>query len=492
MLEDIYRNSTTCFKKYHLSLLQNLEQIYTHIWYYWHTSIASPECSNANDRIRTLQDTIASNVEKTATAKKAIDLLNTCFTGMYTHPSKSNLYPAQWNWDTWFISMARSTFDPWSAFRELESFFQGQWVDGMVPSILFRGDDSSYFPNSSDWNCGNKIPSSGITQPPVAALALRHILIRHDAIDDIADRIIHVLEHIDRWHNWFAKFRTPYDDGRVAIVHNWESGMDNSPAWDEPLMRVPAQSDVRHRRRDLELSIAEHRPSDEDYSRYFELLSRLKNVDYDARLQLSASPFVVLDVCINSILLRSEEELIELANQFGLEEIASNATKRRNLLANSMSSFWHEDLAHFCSIDVVSGDHIPIPTSAGFLPLLAGSASSQQAQQLADKVNERRAAGIHLIPSYGPDQPGFDGARYWRGPIWPIVNWMIADGMKKYGHLDVSAAIVKDTITLIEEHGFAEYFDPLTGAAAGEKNQAWSAAVYLLMVAPDEQFIAPS
>ncbi len=87
----------------------------------------------------------------------------------FTLPTNNKLYPAQWNWDSAFISLGYSYFNLDYAIEELETLLKGQWDDGMVPHILFHEVDDSYFPNHTTWSCGKKIPSSGITQPPIAA-----------------------------------------------------------------------------------------------------------------------------------------------------------------------------------------------------------------------------------------------------------------------------------------------------------------------------------
>ena len=46
----------------------------------------------------------------------------------------------------------------------------------MVPHILFHDTNTNYYPNYTAWNCGNKIHSSGITQPPILSTILKLIL----------------------------------------------------------------------------------------------------------------------------------------------------------------------------------------------------------------------------------------------------------------------------------------------------------------------------
>ena len=107
--------------------------------------------------------------------QQAIEILRRNDRGGYTVPTASGLYPAQWNWDSCLVALGLAQFDEPRAVAEIETLFSGQWPDGMVPHILFHGDDSSYFPNAAVWQAGPTGRSSGITQPLVAATVVRHL-----------------------------------------------------------------------------------------------------------------------------------------------------------------------------------------------------------------------------------------------------------------------------------------------------------------------------
>jgi glycogen debranching enzyme len=77
----------------------------------------------------------------------------------------------------------------------------------------------------------------------------------------------------------------------------------------------------------------------------------------------------------------------------------------------------------------------------------------------------------------------FNPKKYWRGPVWINLNWLIYRGLKRYGYVQLAERIKKETINYIEHHGFYEYFDArkemFDNSAYGGKNFSWSAALTL-------------
>ncbi|MDC1320232.1 hypothetical protein N8Y41_01830 [bacterium] len=80
----------------------------------------------------------------------AIDTLAKNDRGGFTIPT-AGLYPYQWNWDSAFVALGIATYDMDRAWSEITKLIDGQWPDGMIPSIIFRSDDPSYFPGPSRW-----------------------------------------------------------------------------------------------------------------------------------------------------------------------------------------------------------------------------------------------------------------------------------------------------------------------------------------------------
>ncbi|NNC01244.1 neutral trehalase, partial [Corallococcus exiguus] len=96
-----------------------------------------------------------------------------------------------------------------------------------------------------------------------------------------------------RSHRWWLTARAPDGLGLVSILHPWESGSDNSPAWDEALARVPTSTTTEIRRKDLGHVDASMRPRDVDYQRFIHLVDTYRACGWDPEKQWKAAPFKV-------------------------------------------------------------------------------------------------------------------------------------------------------------------------------------------------------
>ena len=83
------------------------------------------------------------------------------------------------------------------------------------------------------------------------------------------------------------------------------------------------------------------------------------------------------------------------------------------------------------------------------------------------------------MPSHDLKDQKFDHLRYWRGPAWLIVNYMIADGLQQAGQTAIVERIAADSLNLIKQSGFAEYYSPVDGTACGGSSFSWTAAMVM-------------
>ncbi len=409
--------------------------------------------------------------------EQAVQVLRNNDRGGFTVPAQG-LYPYQWLWDSGFNAMGWLYLDERRAWQELFSLFEGQWPDGMVPHIVFHKKQGSYFPGPEVWGTvGRGCASSVITQPPILATAVRY-LYEHARDHAFARESAKALyPRILAYHRWLYQARDPNRTGLVAVVHPWATGMDNSPAWDEPLRRVPTEGVPPYERKDLLYAKPEERPRKEEYDRYLWLLYFFRRLNFDQRAIFRESPFKVIDVGFNAILHRANQDLYALAVMLGEEthEIQEWIVEAQV----GFQALWDREDNFYYSLDLIAGRRIRVKTSAGFLPLFAGIPGEGRARRLAEHFREWIRHVRYALPSVHPLEPSFEGARYWRGPVWVNVNWMLAEAFWDYGYDDLAERLRNDTLELIRRSGFREYYHPKTGEGRGGKDFSWTAALAL-------------
>nr|WP_319383964.1 hypothetical protein [uncultured Roseibium sp.] len=403
--------------------------------------------------------------------------------GGYTVPTKG-LYPYQWNWDSVFVALGFATFDQDRAWREIEMLFEGQWRDGMVPHILFRKDDPSYFPGPKVWGTdGGPIPSSGHSQPPVAATVIRD-LVDTDTSGQALERAGALFPQLMNWHRWYLSYRDPDNLGVLAIIHPWESGRDNLPDWDDALRAVEVRDIEPYERKDTSHVDPAMRPHKEDYDRYLSIMAACRGVGWDPAEVARTCPFFVADPGVTFIFLRASRDLLVLADKLGKTAEADEIRGWIALMEKGAKNLWSEDLQAHVAYDRRSGKHTDGISSMSFLAPYAGLADEKTLTSLQGHFDRIAAKVRYTMPSYDPDHRSFEPLRYWRGPVWAMVNYMIARGFAEAGDTVRAEKLRSDTAQLVETSGFAEYFSPETAAGAGGGTFSWTAAIWLTWASP--------
>jgi hypothetical protein len=427
--------------------------------------------------------------------KRARHILDGNWTGSFTKPAPS-LYPHQWNWDSGFIAIGTAHFDTSRAMKEIDTLFEAQWKNGMLPQIVFDPEElGHYFPEPDFWLterspvAPKKKLTSGLTMPPVHAIAAEKIY-------DTAGRKHRAKEFLKKLypklvalHEYLYRERDPEGEGLVYIRHPWESGIDNSPTWDGPLKKITIDKSTlpEYARKDLEHGVdPSMRPSDSDYDRYVYLVDLFRRSSYDEAQIRDTCPFLIQDPLFNSVLCRANESLARIAEIIGEppEEPLRWAEKTASGIRNKL---WHEERGIFDAYDLVSNSLIAVDTAAGFIPLFAGAATREQAETLFNRLNSSSFCSLHqgncfTVPNYDTGKEDYDRTNYWRGPIWININWMLAHGLRRYGYTLKADSLQKDLLQLPIRFGFHEYFDSFDGTGYGSDNFGWTAALFIDLV----------
>jgi len=167
----------------------------------------------------------------TSLLDRAISVLRSNDTGVFTKPGPHQ-YPHQWNWDSALIALGLSHFDLPRAQMEIRALLSGQWLDGMLPHVVYHDVPSDYFPPAVFWQIENSphapgVPASGITQPPLLTTVVQRI----DSRLPMPGFVHEVYPALLRWHRWLHTARDADGSGLACIIHPWESGTDDSPRW---------------------------------------------------------------------------------------------------------------------------------------------------------------------------------------------------------------------------------------------------------------------
>ena len=394
----------------------------------------------------------------------------------YTLPTNNKLYPAQWNWDSGFIALGYSYFNLKFALEEIKTLLRGQWKDGMIPHILFHDLNTNYYPNHSVWACGNKIHSSGITQPPVLAIILKIILDKNKIKDKEISKIKNIIKKIKKYHEWFIKYRDPNNSGLVSILHPWESGYDNSPLWDEPMNKIKVEKNLKYKRGDNKVVNPKYRPLDIDYDRYVTIKNHLRKNKYNPKKLYNKSLFNVVDVGFNSIFLKANKDLIKLLKKFNLKY--KDLQKYIFHSENKIIKLYDKKKNNFINFDLKNKKKIRIPSITNYFVLFADLKDKKINNKIIKSLKKHNTKGKFFFSSVKPNHYKFEEKRYWRGPIWINCNWIIYQGLKNKDK-NFAKKIKKKTIDLVKEKGFHEYYSYKTGEGFGANNFSWTASLFL-------------
>jgi len=405
--------------------------------------------------------------------------------GAFTIPAARH-YPFQWNWDSAFTALGLATFDVARAWQELESLVGGQRDDGMIPHIIFRYDDADYFPGPRVWQAqGGAHPVSGISQPPVLASVVRALVARDGDGDAGLARAAALFPKILDWHRWWHRARMVDACPVVCTVHPWETGRDNSPDWHIGLNALTVDAELEpYRRMDTEHSEPAERPTGAEYDKYLTIVKFGRECGWRQEVLTRDGPFLMADPGIFFILLRAERDLLWLARRLGRDGDAVEIAARITAAEQGADYLWHREMQAFCARDVRSGRFAHGFSSASALCFYAGVGSA--AQQQATLAHMQRIA-MHTEfaqPSWDPAAAHFDRRRYWCGPVWCQMNYLIAAGLRDHGETEFADKLRDDLRRLVERSGFYECFDALDGDGCLSGDFSWTAALWLAWASP--------
>lgn len=414
------------------------------------------------------------------------------------------LYPFQWLWDTFFI--AGWTHDRKQGVIDAKKFLDSQLPNGFLGHIRYNReilDRNEYFPSPKIYYPSG-IPESGeiiskITQPPNVAYGIWELAKKFKNKTNRKNFIRKTFPKVFKYHQYL--YNNLVVDGLFVTIHPWQAGDDNSPKWDNIYSHIKDKNihnivvswlkeiGLDYERVDKKIIHHSQRPSDPDYDIFLYLIWLYNQWSWNEKKILSASPFRVQDPLPNSILQRSNRCLLLMAKELKETEKEKEIAKWITQTKKGLNTLWNNKDGQYYAKDMNHSRIIKLDSIGSFLPLFSREISKEKAALLAIKIRQiiENNPIIYMMPSTSPGEKSFEPLRYWRGPVWIIINTLLVDGLNNYDYYDLAQKICQDSLKLVyrslgDREGFYEYYDPLTGRGLGSPLQSWTAASVLHLI----------
>lgn len=427
-------------------------------------------------------------------SEQCIETLKNNDRGTHTVPSP-HLYPHQWLWDSCFAVIGWSHLEPERAKQEIYNLLHGQWSNGMIPHMIFS-NSIKYTKDRNVWRswlCNQSpddVVTSGITQPPIIAEAVSRIglqLKKHERVAFYKK----VIPALVQYHQWLYNERNPHKEGLAIQIHPYETGMDNTPPWMIQLhehslpwwilaiKKLKLEGLINAIRRDTHSVPSDQRITNIDALVCWDIIRRLRRKNYDIEKILHRGFFEIEDVFFNSILVRNNVILKEIAAEARVK-LPKELLQNIEIAETALEQLWDDSFNVYFSRDFITKHLLKEPTIASLMPLYAGTIKKERADKLVQiLVNENAFWLNNPVPTVPRNMRYFNKKRYWQGPVWINTNWLLIDGLERMGYAKEAEGLKSHTIEMMREHGIWEYYNPNNGVGLGIKDFTWSAALAL-------------
>ncbi|MBB2203027.1 MGH1-like glycoside hydrolase domain-containing protein [Gluconacetobacter tumulisoli] len=200
-----------------------------------------------------------------------------------------------------------------------------------------------------------------------------------------------------------------------------------------------------------------------------------------------------LDVGLNCSLALDAEMLAHMARETGREESAARfealADRSRTLIRTEL---WDEARGIFANRQR-DGDFVQGLGPTSFYPLICGAATAEQAASLLRHLEDPATfGGEYVIPNATRDHPAFADNVYWRGRIWPNVNYFIWHALRRYGFVAEATRFAERSMRLFDQSWVdrrisGENYSAVNGEASDQLDAdlflSWGAMLPMLGVA---------
>jgi hypothetical protein len=225
---------------------------------------------------------------------------------------------------------------------------------------------------------------------------------------------------------------------------------------------------------------------------------------YNAVFQVSKERYLDVDkedisdelecLDLSLMMVREMRSLAEMALQLERNEEARDWREKAEHLAQMINErMWHEDHEFFYSVG--KADHsfyfmsrdLKRQEIIGFLPLWAGAVTPERAEKLVRHLTDpEKFWRKNGVPTLAADDewysPYVDYCCKWNGPVWLLWDYMVFDGLIKYGYHALAGELAEKMISAVglqlsKNHNFWESYSPDNDVLNCPSNYIWDAII---------------
>lgn len=180
----------------------------------------------------------------------------------------------------------------------------------------------------------------------------------------------------------------------------------------------------------------------------------------------------------NCYMVRELQALAEIAHILGYREDEKRWKAQAEELTARINAFlWDEETGFYYDREI-DGTWVKIKTPAGLFPLFAGVASPAQAERLVKHLTNPAEFWAHMpVPTVALDEPVYE-PDMWRGPVWLALNFIVIEGLRRYGYQDLADELKERTLAEVDRWYQAtgclwEFYDPRGQVPPSKLRRKW-------------------
>ena len=352
------------------------------------------------------------------------------------------------DWDTYFAAYMYSLDNKELAYANAIAITKEISQQGFIPnfaSSIGKSEDRS--------------------QPPVGSFVIWNIYKKYQEkwfLEEVFDELI-------TWNRWWEKDRDVdgylcwgsnpcdstgmakwlYDEVNKKQAGMWESGLDNSPMYDEAVFDT-----VSHK-------------------------------------------LLMADAGLMGMYVWDCKNLSFIAEALGKGKIKNELLARAEKYSKKLATLYNKDFGMYLNKDLVTGEFSYRLSPTLFYPLLAETPTQKQAERIIQDhfYNPEEFWGEWIMPSIARNDPAFEDNEYWRGRIWAPLNFLVYNGIKNYNLPNAKNDLVEKSKNLmlkswLTERHIYENYNAETGIGddvlASDKFYHWGALLAFMTLLEED------